>query len=82
MLGVGVCTSCAEANMPIKTDAKMTQAIFIGESYALRMSGRKCATGSQQSVVKISAPQRSQSYGLLSATCELALSLCICAVSF
>jgi hypothetical protein len=35
MVGVGVSTSCADANPPIKTDATMTQAIFIGKSYAL-----------------------------------------------
>ena len=35
--GVGVGATCANANACIKADAKMTQAIFIGRSYALRM---------------------------------------------
>jgi hypothetical protein len=35
--GVGVGGSCADANTRIKPDARMTQAIFIGASYALPM---------------------------------------------
>jgi hypothetical protein len=43
MVGVGGCTSCADANTPIKTNATMTQTIFIGESYALELHRRKRA---------------------------------------
>jgi len=82
MVGVGVCTSCADANRPIKADARMTQAIFIGEVMRCELSRRKCAANSQHLSPKIFAPPRSQIYGLLSATCEAALSVCICALSF
>jgi hypothetical protein len=34
MVGVGVFSSCADADTHIKADATMTQTIFIGESYA------------------------------------------------
>ena len=40
--GVGVGTSCADANTRIEADARMNQAIFIGGRYACESDSRKC----------------------------------------